>query len=37
MKLFDLDVSVSEAISSTVKYKLTPDGAVPTEVSKHDE
>ena len=37
LKLFDLDESVSEAISSTVRYKLTPDGAVPIEVSKHDE
>ena len=37
MKLFDLDESVSEAISSTVRYKLTPDGAIPTEVSKRDE
>ncbi|XP_073259585.1 cysteine-rich protein 2-binding protein-like [Porites lutea] len=31
LKLFDLDESVSEAISSTVRYKLTPDGAVPIE------
>ena len=37
LKLFDLDESVSETISSTVRYKLTPDGAVPIEVSKHDE
>ena len=37
LKLFDLDESVSEAISSTVRYKLTPDGAVPIEVSKRDE
>ena len=37
LKLFDLDESVSEAISSTVRYKLTPDGAVPIEVSKREE
>ena len=37
MKLFDLDESVSEAISSIVRYKLTPDGAVPIEVSKREE
>ena len=37
MKLFDLDESVSEAVSSTVRYKLTPDGAVPIEVSIHEE
>ena len=37
MKLFDLDESVSEAISSTVRYKLTPVGAVPIEVSKREE
>ena len=30
--MFDLDKSVSEAVSSTLRYQLTPDGAVPIEV-----
>ena len=37
LKSFDLDESVSEAISSTMRYKLTPDGAVPIEVSIHED
>ena len=35
LKLFDLDKTVSEAVSATLKYQLTADGAVPVEVRIH--
>lgn len=34
LQVFDLDKSVSEAVSSTLRYQWTPDGAVPIENRK---
>ena len=32
LKLFDLDKTVSDAVTSTLRYQLTSDGFVPIEV-----